>query len=64
VFPLEEAVNGLTWMNENEEAEEEGEGGGEEGVDTDGEREGDEESVSVGTAGEATPARREEGWLA
>jgi hypothetical protein len=51
VFPLEEAANGLTWMNE----EEDDEAGQDEG---DGE---DEESVG---AGEGPPARREESWLA
>jgi hypothetical protein len=76
VFPLEEAANGLTWMQD--EAEEEGEvQGGEEGeggdADAEGEDEDDEEEgltigggfggSSTGT-GETTPARREESWLA
>ncbi|RFU35185.1 hypothetical protein B7463_g1101, partial [Scytalidium lignicola] len=68
VFPLEEAANGLTWMNENyagEETEEdegriEGGNGAEEADDD------DDEGLVIGggTAGDSTPARREEEWLA
>jgi len=68
VFPLEEAANGLTWMN-GEEGEVQG---GEEGEDADGDEEEDEdEGLTMGggigsgtTTGETTPARREETWLA
>jgi hypothetical protein len=68
VFPLEEAANGLTWMN-GEEGEVQG---GEEGEDADGDEEEDEdEGLTIGggigsgtTTGETTPARREETWLA
>ena len=59
VFPLEEAANGLTWMNEEEDGKIEG---GEE--DADGEEEDDDdEGLTIG-GGTETPARREESWLA
>lgn len=79
VFPLEEAANGLTWMNED------GETDGEEGaVEQDGERDGEKDQDAeeddddneeglvmggglhsgTGTGGENTPARKEESWLA
>jgi NmrA-like family len=73
VFPLEEAANGLTWMNEAEEgnADEEGEiQGGEEEKDEDDEEDEEEGltmggGVGSGTAmGDVTPARKEESWLA
>ncbi|PBP23191.1 nitrogen metabolite repression-(nmr)-responsible protein [Diplocarpon rosae] len=48
VFPLEEAANGLVWMNAQEEE--------------DGEGYGSEEEGSV--MGSDTPARKEESWLA
>jgi hypothetical protein len=53
VFPLEEAANGLTWMNipEDEAANEV------EDADDEDEDEGE-------AAGAETPARKEEGWLA
>jgi hypothetical protein len=58
VFPLEEAANGLSWMNEVE------------GVVEGGDEEGDEEGTDDGSeglmmgGGGETPARREESWLA
>jgi len=63
VFPLEEAANGLLWMNEDEE---EGvvQGGEEEKEDED---EDEDEGLTIGGgvgAGDTTPARREESWLA
>jgi hypothetical protein len=67
VFPLEEAANGLTWMNEETEGEVVG------GEDADGEEVEEEEDDNAseglvmggGTGtGEATPARKEESWLA
>jgi hypothetical protein len=64
VFPLEEAANGLTWMNE-EEDEEKTEGtivGGETGEEP--EDDGDDASEGLTMAGTETPARREESWLA
>lgn len=70
VFPLEEAANGLTWMNEtdgDEESEYEGriEDGNDNGEEADEDEDDDEGLVmGAGTAGDATPARREEGWLA
>ncbi|KAG0646548.1 Nitrogen metabolite regulation [Hyphodiscus hymeniophilus] len=58
VFPLEEAANGLTWMNEED-------GRIEGGDDGDSEDDGDDdEGLTIG-GGAETPARREEeGWLA
>jgi hypothetical protein len=71
VFPLEEAANGLTWMNEEEEEGEEGvvQGGEEEGDDEDEEDDDDDgdEGLVIGGgvgAGDTTPARKEESWLA
>ncbi|RDW83014.1 putative nitrogen metabolic regulation protein nmr [Coleophoma crateriformis] len=61
VFPLEEAANGLTWMNEDDEPAQEEE------QDTDGEGDSDDEGLTMGGgigSGDATPARKEEGWLA
>ena len=55
VFPLEEAANGLTWMNGPEEDVERAN----EGEDADREDVPEEEA-----AGAETPTRREEGWLA
>lgn len=65
VFPLEEAANGLTWMNEEQE-EEEGRIEGGEDVDQDEEDDDDDEDDDALTmgAGAETPARKEEGWLA
>ena len=63
VFPLEEAANGLTWMNEEEDGSIEG---GEDDADAEGEDEDDDdddEGLTIG-GGAETPARREEGWLA
>ncbi|KAG9232439.1 NmrA-like family-domain-containing protein [Amylocarpus encephaloides] len=75
VFPLEEAANGLTWMNEGTEGEEtegiDGElvGGEEENEGSDGDDDDDDDDddglvMGGGTGGENTPARREESWLA
>jgi len=62
VFPLEEAANGLTWMNEEEEGRFQG------GEDADGEHEEDDDTSDGltigGGTGENTPARKEESWLA
>ncbi|KAF4627597.1 hypothetical protein G7Y89_g10554 [Cudoniella acicularis] len=74
VFPLEEAANGLSWMNDGTEGEDTDGIEGEIVGGTEGEEDGsdDEEGLvmggglqsgSVGT-GESTPARREESWLA
>jgi hypothetical protein len=57
VFPLEEAANGLTWMNDEEEGTIEG-GGDEE------EEEDDSTSDGLTMGGGDTPARKEEQWLA
>ena len=73
VFPLEEAANGLTWMNppaeEIDDTPDETEDAGEEENEADNENEheheedeGDEDDALA--AGVETPARREEGWLA
>jgi hypothetical protein len=59
VFPLEEAANGLTWMNE----EEDGKIEGGEDPDEDEEEDDDDEGLTIG-GGAETPARQEEGWLA
>jgi len=62
VFPLEEAANGLTWMNEDEQGQLQG------GEDVDGEQDDDDdasEGLTIGGGtGENTPARKEETWLA
>jgi hypothetical protein len=71
VFPLEEAANGLSWMNEGEGTDEEGElQGGEEEKEED-EEEDEDEGLTIGggagsgtATGDVTPARREESWLA
>lgn len=71
VFPLEEAANGLTWMNEEE--DEKLEGGETQGEDADADAEegdgDDDDNTSDGLTmgggmGENTPARKEEQWLA
>ena len=62
VFPLEEAANGLSWMNEEEEGKVEG-GEDDADADADGEEDDDDEGLTIG-GGAETPARREEGWLA
>jgi hypothetical protein len=69
VFPLEEAANGLTWMNDDD-----GElQGGEDEEEPEGDEDDDDEEegltigggIGSGTAtGEVTPARKEESWLA
>lgn len=65
VFPLEEAANGLTWMNDSDESEQEGriEDGSEEKKDEEDGDESDDEGLTMGGNTE-TPARKEEGWLA
>jgi len=66
VFPLEEAANGLTWMQDGE-VEEGTIQGGEEEHDDDDDDDDDEGLVmggGTGTGGDTTPARREESWLA
>lgn len=58
VFPLEEAANGLTWMNEDEDTGP--------ARDEDMEEFSDDEGLTIGGgigSGDATPARKEEGWL-
>jgi hypothetical protein len=71
VFPLEEAANGLTWMNE--EIEGEVVGGEDAGGEENEEEEEDDDDASEGLVmgggtgtgtGEVTPARQEESWLA
>lgn len=75
VFPLEEAANGLTWMNEEVEEGQPERGGGGNADDGHGGGAGDEDSddddgltmgggTGASTGGETTPARREESWLA
>lgn len=64
VFPLEEAANGLTWMEEGD-----GVDGVQDGGTVDGEEDSDDDEGLVmgggtGATGESTPARREESWLA
>lgn len=70
VFPLEEAANGLTWMNESDE-EGEVQGGDETSPRDEDDDEDDDEGLTMGggigsgtATGDATPARREETWLA
>ncbi|RDL36355.1 NAD(P)-binding Rossmann-fold containing protein [Venustampulla echinocandica] len=71
VFPLEEAANGLTWMNDTTDGEQTGdemdaadaeEEGSDYGLEMAGGMAG--ASSGTGTGGENTPARREESWLA
>lgn len=71
VFPLEEAANGLTWMNDENDEEGEVQGGEEEGGEGEDEDDEDEEGLVIGggigsgtATGDTTPARREETWLA
>jgi hypothetical protein len=71
VFPLEEAANGLTWMNDENDEEGEMQGGEEEGGEGQDEDDEDEEGLVIGggigsgtATGDTTPARREETWLA
>lgn len=69
VFPLEEAANGLAWMNGEDTDSGEGKENAEINGDGDGAHEDsddDDEGLMMGggTAGESTPARREESWLA
>lgn len=61
VFPLEEAANGLTWMNEEEEEEGRIEGGDD--LEEVEEEDDEDEGLTMG-GGTDTPARQEEGWLA
>ncbi|KAH8805966.1 NmrA-like family-domain-containing protein [Xylogone sp. PMI_703] len=68
-FPLEEAANGLTWMNEPYGAEETDEEGRIEGGDVVEEEDDDDDDdeglvIGGGVTGDSTPARREEEWLA
>jgi hypothetical protein len=73
VFPLEEAANGLTWMQDESATDgEEGQiQGGEEDEDVDADGDDDDGLMmgggigsGPGTGGENTPARKEESWLA
>ncbi|CZT49476.1 probable nitrogen metabolic regulation protein nmr [Rhynchosporium secalis] len=66
VFPLEEAANGLTWMNDSNEVEGEVQGVEvEQTADNEDDETGSEgELVMGGGTGTDTPARREESWLA
>ncbi|KAE9364146.1 NmrA-domain-containing protein [Stipitochalara longipes BDJ] len=68
VFPLEEAANGLTWMNEGDDGEEGEVQGGEEEKDDEEDDDADDEdeglTIGGGVTGDTTPARREESWLA
>jgi hypothetical protein len=61
VFALEEAANGLTWMQDGNEIEGEVVGG-EEGMEEEDEDDDTSEGLTMG--GTEKPARREEGWLA
>ncbi|KAH8649677.1 NmrA-like family-domain-containing protein [Tricladium varicosporioides] len=69
VFPLEEAANGLKWMDEGTGGDDtdavEGEIVG--GIEEEDEGSDDDDVLTMGgggTGGENTPARREESWLA
>ncbi|KAL3422944.1 nitrogen metabolite repression-responsible protein [Phlyctema vagabunda] len=64
VFPLEEAANGLTWMNENTDTDGELVNGDEDEYNEDDDSSDDGLTMGGGVGGEATPARKEEGWLA
>lgn len=69
VFPLEEAANGLTWMNEDGETDlEDGrvEGGDDGDQDAEGDDDDEDEGLVMGggLGGTETPARKEESWLA
>ncbi|TVY51302.1 Nitrogen metabolite repression protein nmr [Lachnellula cervina] len=68
VFPLEEAANGATWMNESEDVGgvEDVEPGDAENGDSDDDDDDDGLVMGggIGATGENTPARREESWLA
>lgn len=73
VFPLEEAANGLTWMNEDIEGEVVGGEDADADAEGDDEEEDDDDNASEGLVmgggtgagtGETTPARQEESWLA
>lgn len=68
VFPLEEAANGATWMNESEDVGgvEDVEPGDAENGDSDDDDDDDGLVMGggLGATGENTPARREESWLA
>lgn len=62
VFPLEEAANGLTWMNDEEDGKIEG---GEDGEDEEDEDDSTSDGLTMGGGtGDHTPARKEEQWLA
>ncbi|KAE8446067.1 hypothetical protein EG329_012575 [Mollisiaceae sp. DMI_Dod_QoI] len=72
VFPLEEAANGLTWMNEDGDLDADA-GRVQEQEREEEEDDDDDDDVLVmggglssgpGTGGENTPARKEESWLA
>ena len=60
VFPMEEAANGLTWMNEEEDGKLVGV---DEDADGEEEDDDDDEGLTIG-GGTETPARKEESWLA
>jgi hypothetical protein len=70
VFPVEEGANGLTWMNEGTDGEDtdglQGEIAG--GIQEEDDESDDDDGLimggGTGSAGESTPARREETWLA
>ncbi|CAG8978505.1 hypothetical protein HYALB_00005080 [Hymenoscyphus albidus] len=68
VFMLEEAANGLTWMNEGEGTEGDHERGELVGGMQEDEEEGSDDDEGLimggGVGGENTPARKEERWLA
>jgi len=69
VFPVEEAANGLTWMMEETDGEDTDAvhseiSGGIQEEDEDSDDEGLVMGGGTGSAGENTPARREETWLA
>lgn len=73
VFPLEEAANGLTWMTEDDEYEraythnDAANGRADDSAKHD-EEDDDDDGLTIGgglgVSGEATPARKEETWLA
>jgi hypothetical protein len=61
VFPLEEAANGLTWMDD---PEADGEVSREQDADGEEEDSDDDEGLIMGGGTDSTPARKEESWLA
>ena len=65
VFPLEEAANGLVWMNEEDGRADSGDDADADADGEDDDNDGSSEGLTIGGGiGENTPARKEESWLA